>query len=92
MFEQNILKYITERFRALQEGNTLNDNMVYDPFICWLEEYEIKKSNCTGWGNSFVYNYEQYETSWSTSVNTHAKNRFIKYFKNLVEIYTMKGI
>lgn len=91
-FEQNISKFILQRFRALCEGNTLNDNIVYDTFIGWLDESAIRKPNCIGWGNSFVYNYEQYETCWCTNINIHAKNRFIKFFKSLVDDFTIKDI
>lgn len=91
-FNQNVSKYILTRFRSMTQDNSLQNNVVYDDFSNLLLNFGIEKPETIAWGNSFVYNYEQYETCWSTHINVHAKNRFIKYFKCLVDDFTMKDI
>lgn len=91
-FNQNVSTYIQTRFRSVSEGRNLEQNHVYQTFIGWMNLYGIHKPDVRGWGNCFVYNYEQYETNWETNIKMHAKKRFERYFKALDDIFTKKQI
>lgn len=75
-FEQNVSKYIQECFRGCTLSGTLNDE--FEALLI-----DIQKPDAVGWGNTFVYLYEQFETNWSTNINTHAASRLKKYFRTI---------